>query len=312
MNKIGVNKLSKFNDIANAELQPDLIIKHLDQIFVLSKKAVNNLQNFFKQYPIEEEFNFEGSGNHDAICKKMVQDIQAHNFPQYPGKTVDQLPFHIHDTQWLADYCVEYLRKAEPKINFDVKQVQEFLQTSPAVAQKQNSFEQVVVKALIEVNMAKGLGRLVRRKSCQRNLVAYDEIFRNKILCCADALKIEQHNAELTLENNAGLWRQQNMQRAFTEFYYPASDRPEKEEDINHWHAFAKKHYHQWIKCREFEYYMKHFKAINETRTLTDNMTIGRIRYTVMAKELSEYNQERIQMVAACKRKQTSQNNLDL
>ena len=297
----GENKLSRFNGVANIGLQPELINKHLNQMFSLSKKAINNLKVFFQQYKIEDQLNFNGSNNYDEICQTMMKDIQNNNFKEYPGKEADQLPFHLNDINWLANYLVTFLKKAEPKVNFDVAEIQEFITTSPAVAQARTNFEQTVVKTLIKINMEKGLGRLIGKRSRQRNLTSYEEIFRNKILCCADTLGADHHNAEITLESNANLWRKQNMQRAFAEFYYPAIERPINEVDFNNWRSLAEDHYQEWIKCREYEYYTKHRNVLIEAGpdAVTENMMISQIRYAVMAKQLCEYNKDRKAMFLA-------------
>lgn len=305
MNKIGVDKLSKFNDVANPTAQPDLIVRSLDHLFVLTKRAMNNLKVFFQQYAIESEISFHGEGDYQNLSETMLQDVQTRGSKLQQGSLVDVLPFYVNDTDWLANYFVTYLKKVEPTAVCDVAAMKAFIEASPAIKKAQLDYQSEIIKALIKFYMEKGLIKHNRIKNSRpRTLTAYEEIFRNKILCCADGIGIDHHYAELTLESNADLWRKQNMERTFNEFYYPMLEQPNDNENYLAWFQLAKGHRNAWLKCYEFEYGEKHSDIIREANqinqnAMTENMKVSHIRYAMMSYELTKFNEKRQQIVKA-------------
>ena len=220
---------------------------------------------------------------------------------------IDELPFHINDKQWLAKYFIDHMKKVAPALEFEIAYVKALIETAPAIKQACENYQDEIVKTLIQNNMANMendmFNKSKKQQSRPRHLVSYDEIFRNKILCCADTLGIDHYRAELNLEINANLWRKQNMTRAFSEFYYPSEDQPKDSKNYTDWYNLAKKHYSIWLTCREFEYYYQHRNVVYEGGSMTENMNIGSIRYAILSRELVDFNHDRLLLV-----KNTQQN----
>ena len=307
MNKFGAKKLNKFNYVMKIKAPVQLIIDELDQMFVMSKKAVSNLKVFFKQYKIESHLTFTGKGDYSQVSENMQDDMQAKKFHFTKGAMIDELPFHINDKQWLAKYFINHMQKVAPALEFEIDYVKALIETAPAIKQAREDYEGEIVKTLIQNNMTNMPNDIFKKykqqESRPQHLVCYDEIFRNKILCCTDTLGIDHYRAELNLEANAGLWRKQNMSRAFSEFYYPSEEQPKDSKQYTDWCNLAKEHYNVWLTCREFEYYYQHRNAVYEGGSMTENMNIGSIRYALLSRELVDYNYDRSQLL-----KNTQQN----
>ena len=292
-----MKKLSKFDSVAKVDLNADIIVRYLDHIFVVSKKAIANLKLFFQKYDTDSVLQLNSKGDAQKLLTTMVEDLKHDSYLKYAGSLVDELPFHLRDINWLTNYVIDYLHNAEPTVEFNAEEVKDFLQKSPAVKHARDNFEQSLIKSLIKCNLHTDKCNQSKNKiSRSRNMICYEELFRNKILYSADTLGLDHHRAELTLETNAGLWRKEIMKRGFLEHYYSDSTQ------LNHkqylaWYNLAKKHFSKWFKCREFEYFDKHKNILNEANAVTDNMKIGYIRYACLSQELADLNNQRLQML---------------
>lgn len=284
-----VKKLSKFNRVAKTNSQYDVITNNLDRLLTLSQQGVANVCKFFHENQLSDclIITDEEQKSIQALKSKIKDnEIFAH------ARNVDNLPIHLDDDRWLAKYIAEELKLLAPDSNLSVDKVLKYVKTAPEFQQARLDFEARLTKALIiDANLEKTDETNVgTKRAC---LYEYDEVFRNKIIGYLQVLGGDAYQAELSLESNANLWRQQSMVRAFDEFFYPQYAMPQDEQSYAECCAFREKHRARWLKYREFTYFGNHADVVREAGTVTDNMCISQLEYFNTVKKLNEYNQTR-------------------
>lgn len=282
-----VKKLSKFNRVAKTNSQYDVITNNLDRLLTLSQQGVANVCEFFHENQLSDclMITDEEQKSIQALKSKIKDnEIFAH------ARNVDNLPIHLDNDRWLAKYIAEELKFLAPDSNLSVDKVLKYVKTSPEFQQARLDFEARLTKALIvDANLEKtDETNVCMKRAC---LYEYDEVFRNKIIGYLQVLGGDAYQTELSLENNANLWRQQSMERAFDEFFYPQYAMPQDEQCYAECCAFREKHRAKWLKYREFTYFSNHADVVREAGTVTDNMCISQHEYFNTVKELNEYNQ---------------------
>lgn len=282
-----VKKLSKFNRVAKTNSQYDVITNNLDRLLTLSQQGVANVCKFFHENQLSDclMITDEEQKSIQALKSKIKDnEIFAH------ARNVDNLPIHIDDDRWLAKYIAEELKLLAPDSNLSVDKVLKYVKISPEFQQARLDFEARLAKALIvdaNTEMTDQTSAYTKR-AC---LYEYDEVFRNKIISYMQVLGGNAHQAELSLEVNANLWRQQSMERAFDEYFYPQQAMPKDEQSYAKCCEFREKHRAKWLKYREFTYFSNHANVVREAGTITDNMCISQHEYFNTVKKLNEYNQ---------------------
>ncbi len=284
-----VKKLSKFNRVAKTNSQYDVITNNLDRLLPLSQKGVANVCKFFHENQFGDCLIITDEEQQSIqTLKSKIKDneIFAH------ARNVDNLPVHIADDRWLANYIVEELKFLAPDSNLSVDKVLKYVKTSSEFQQARLDFEARLAKALI-VDANTGMTDKTSAYKKRACLYEYDEAFRNKIIGYMQVLGGDAYQAELSLEVNANLWRQQSMERAFDEYFYPQQAMPKDEQSYAECCAFREKHRAKWLKYREFTYFSNHTDVVRKAGTVTDNMCISQHEYFNTIKELNDYNQIR-------------------
>lgn len=288
-----VKKLSKFNRVVKINSQYDVITNNLDRLLTLSQQGVANVCKFFHENQLSDclMITDEEQKSIQALKSKIKDnEIFAH------ARNVDNLPIHIDDDSWLANYIVNELKFLAPNSNLGLEKVLNYVKTAPEFQQARLGFEARLTKALI-VDANTGMTDKTSAYTKRACLYEYDEVFRNKIIGYMQVLGGNAHQAELSLEVNANLWRQQSMERAFDEYFYPQQAMPKDEQSYAECCEFREKHRAKWLKYREFTYFNNHANAVREAGTITNNMCISQYEYFNTIKELNDYNQIRRELL---------------
>ena len=122
-------------------------------------------------------------------------------------------------------------------------------------------------------------------------------------------LGLKRPNIELNLEQNADLWRNQNMVRSFDEYYYPQIDEPTDSYLYLKWCELHKMHREEWLKYYEFNYANKYSAVIEKAGTFTDNMKISQFRFFDSIKKITEYNNQRLALLKQSQAKRQESKN---
>ena len=294
-----VKKLSHLNStMTSAKVKPqfNVIVENLDKIFTLQNDTVLNVCQFFHGFNVEDVLLEEQHLNVEQ--RKRLVDLIKSEIKNYektqkqPGKC---LLLHLTDYEYLADYVIAIVKKSMPEFNYSRTVVKNFIKSSPEFNQALTNLQNRFIKEFIA-------NTTVTDPFCERNIrhrcfVSFDEIFRNKVIFCLKILGLKRPNIELSLEQNADLWRKQNMVRSFDEYYYPQIDEPTDSYLYLKWCELHKMHREEWLKYYEFNYANKYSAVIEKAGTFTDNMKISQFRFFDSIKKTTEYNNQRFALL---------------
>jgi len=247
-NPVSGKKFSHFH--ATKGLEFKVVSDSFDQIFVLSNHIVDDLMAFLKENKIEENLSIYSMEENLKLIKNLKNQYQMKHIDNV--NFVDELPYRLYDYDWLANYILMIIKRHEHHFPLKPNEVKKFIQESSHFNAARNEYINGLAKKLIVKNMNYSKTNVPARS---RRVYAYEEIFRNKILCGMCVLGLDPFVSELAIENNADLWRTQNMVRAFNEHYY-VNDNFFKNDE--RWQKFRTIHLKKWLKCRESEYYFNH------------------------------------------------------
>ena len=112
-----------------------------------------------------------------------------------------------------------------------------------------------------------------------------------------DFLGADLHNVELTVEENANLWRRQTMMRGFEEFHYPKEEEPEDFKLNEKWHEIREKHLKAHLRVKEFNYFRRYRSIIEEAGSVTENMGMGYFGYLHAHEDCAKYDYKRLKIL---------------
>lgn len=181
------------------------------------------------------------------------------------------LPFNLRNKKWLYKYVLNFVKDKGLFFQFDLESLESYVYSSPKFENASKEFGEKFMRLKLE-NMMKttraehetivdaGFPDISHRIDC-------DEFFRQHALSYFILKGFDSHSVELALERNADVWRRKSMLQAFENTCnleivvhdYPKSP-ISKVQYLRCKHDYRK----LWIKYREYEYYQKHKKVINE------------------------------------------------
>ena len=158
-----------------------------------------------------------------------------------------------------------------------------------------NTFNQDALKAQIAGLLADSANTAVAPDS--KN---YDQELRATMVANLVELGLDQHAAEVAVETNADLWREQAMTRTFQNRHNFAAALKKNQEifagPCGHLDEFYDEYCAAWLKYREFNYYLQHRDIVNELGTATANMKITDPALARLERKIAGYEEMSAQM----------------
>ncbi len=282
----------------------------LDRKAILSKYTEINsqlkLDNTVKEY---EEENKDSETSY-SFLEKAVQDFFPKNgvwysncFARPDGLTYDNLPCHLRDDRWLAQFF-----KQEKKLFFiSHRRILDFVKNSPVFREKRHEYEQEIVKWQIKFIMGHGENWICDEKY-GGDFVYMDPLvdlgIRKGVVDTLEKIGMSRDAIEEGLERNADLWRDQCMRSAFRNEYNSVFDTcfflcnlgevetSEKEEFVP-LEDPEQEHMDNWIKLRKYEYYQRHKKSVDKYGTVEPEMLMSKEDVVRLKLYLDEKHTER-------------------
>lgn len=191
------------------------------------------------------------------------------------------LPLHIRDEKWLLTYLKRHIEEQGLSLDINVNCLESYVKT-PNFKKACENFSSRFIKAKLKNMMVStrakhetivdaGFPDFSHRIDC-------DQFFRQHALSYFILKGFDRHTVETNLEKNADIWRKPTMRQAFENtcnleilVYDFPQDNLHKKEFYRKKHAYRK----LWIKYREYEYYQKYKKLIDELGLATDSMKMS-------------------------------------
>lgn len=189
------------------------------------------------------------------LLKRIKKGNQDHD-----ALAVESLPFHTRDYMWMTEYVTHMMDELAPTKKVDPYNIKMFVRLSPKYDVTVYRFEQDMVKAQILLTLFSA------RQSGMVETKNYDRVFRTAVVNELAHYGLDRHAAEIGLELNAKLWREQTMLQAFNNQYY-------RHPGFNN-NQTRPMHQETWARLREYQYYQEHKDVIDQLGTATENMKI--------------------------------------
>lgn len=201
------------------------------------------------------------------VVSKILENFNLEGYNNYLSY---ELPYHTRDNQWLVAYVKRVLQDAEaPKIKTPV--IREYVETAIPFDVYRNDYEQSLVKGQILYMLYHYMPNAIMdpKYSAQKinHSHNYDKLFRAGVVSSLKCLGMDQHAAEVGVEQNADLWRNITMEETFRNRYYGLNTIPSVYGD------YEKRH--NWLRLREYQYYCAHQDIIDELGTATPSMKMS-------------------------------------
>ncbi len=202
----------------------------------------------------EVESLFPTTGKWYSSCYRQPKELEENN-----------LPCHLRDNKWLADYIVKkyhhYLAKKSDIIDYIYK--------SEKFAKLRHDYEQRIVSWQIDWMNSNGENWI-----CEDDLYMFnkdcDKIFRKGIVDTLLAIGMDIDAIEEGIEKNSDKWLERYMKASFRNQYDPimfwtnSSDEKLVEP--------SEEHYTMWRKFRLYNYYNKHKASIHKYGKVSSEM----------------------------------------
>ena len=200
------------------------------------------------------------------------------------------LPLHTRDDAWLALYLIQTLKFSSP-YPFQAPRVKyanakEFVKIDPEFGLERNRYEQDVVKFLIKELMHADQNPNSLKAHTQaiiRNSFAPDMTFYDTIMKTATRYGLDEDCIKNSLEINADLWREANMNLAFDNQCLRPIWEKQGQLPFDQYQTMLNQvsaHRHNFVAMREYQYYQTHHAVIDALNLATDNMKMPTPVYT--------------------------------
>ena len=211
--------------------------------------------------------------------------------------TVDLLPSHTRDQDWLSHYLAQGMAEKFEPIAFE--HVQKYVAESAVFEGCRDFYERDLVKAQIKYQsqlLPQDLMTTLSDDFRAREMGQYEEFFRRRIVDDLTFVGLDPHVVEVGLETNAQLWRKNAMVQAFESLYYPHDTMAlinlhQSEAQCQNLAEFKQVHMALWLRHREYAYYQNHQAVIDELGLATNNMLMKPKVAAKMAQKLQKYDQ---------------------
>lgn len=256
----------KFRKLKNLKIEEVEELEETEQVYDenLNKELVKAYHELDKLLP--ELFP------NDKAIKEIIKNHKNKKGVYHKDEYIlECLPFNLRNKKWLYKYVLNFVKDKGLLFHFDVESLESYVYNSLKFENANKKFGENFIRLKLE-NMMKttraehetivdaGFPDISHRIDC-------DEFFRQHALSYFILKGFDSHTVELALERNADIWRRKSMLQAFENTCnleivvhdYPKSP-ISKVQYLRCKHDYRK----LWIKYREYEYYQRHKKVINE------------------------------------------------
>lgn len=212
----------------------------------------------------------------------------------------DSLIAHLRNTEWLAKKLSEALKDVDPVT------IRAFVRDSEFFREQRESYEQMIVRWQIEWMISGGENWIVKDEY-GGDFIDFDPRcdigFRQGILDTLLAIGMNREAIERGIEENANLWRDTYMMKAFRNKYDPIelftrrSDKP--------FEHTSEKHLEKWLRFRRYQYYQDHKDSVDNYGTQKNAMDMNTEDVEALTIELALLDQERMQYLSDYKENST-------
>ena len=209
---------------------------------------------------------------------QLVNEIDQFKYSQLQAKNIyspHYLLFHTRDKAWLTRYVTKAIKQLNPQQKINPNLIQDYVATSTLFANRCHELEQNIVKAYITQTMQQQIHESEfepPKKLHHAFHGEYDKFLRSSVITSARLLGLDRHTAEVGLETNADLWREQAMIDTFDTKFYPDAKYPPEAKDQAEWCNLRAKHLDVWLKQREYLYYHDNKAILDELNLKTNFM----------------------------------------
>lgn len=249
--------------------------------------------------------------------KEKVRDIVFnHSFKELDRKiknvyTVEYLPLHLYDDNWLISYVSEVMKKHRPNAKISLRELRNFVKNSIAFASIRRQFVRALTGAQAEYMITAGISNALMKDSTtpfmKKNSSYFDLNFRKDVMQVMSSNGVFKYDVEVGLEESADLWRKKSMIIAFENKYYPLAEVIKDRQEFSlWWKALTKlKQAHQevWLQRREYDYYQMHYQIIDDLGLATKTMKMNKLDLIKLDAKLKFYEKMRNMMLSTKKRR---------
>lgn len=228
-------------------------------------------------FPLDEHM-LQNLVDHSRYVDYLQGEVRPNNI-----YTLEYLPFHLVDENWVANYVVNVICTKNPQQRLNRDNVKNYVQHSGHFIARREKFESMLVKAQIKYMMShdqpNGFMPYYNPKIA-KELSDWDLQFREMARrALTFTAMLDRHSVEVGIEEHANLWRHQCMEEEFEKRYgcfQKWIDLDNRRLDRNHQVKFKlnfKNNFkNAWLQNREYEYYQNHKQAIDELGLANKNM----------------------------------------
>lgn len=227
----------------------------------------------------------------------ILDDKGGHN-----ALIADNLPYHTRDNAWLAKYTAHIVKDAQEDVEF--RNVKKFVNTSADFDAFRCAYEQELTKQQIQY-MLKGHHNFIMSEKYRtfdlESNPDYDKLFRSGVEDAMRNLGVDARSIEVGLENNAYLWREDTMQKAFHNRYYPKITMPDANASAaehKRYNLTKVAHEDTWMRVRRYEYYQDHTEILDELNLAVGDMLMTPEEADLLTKENERFHNAHEELLA--------------
>lgn len=222
---------------------------------------------------------FPATGHWWSTCFKRSKNLSKNN-----------LPCHLRNNRWLSEML--YKEIIEQKgIRIPKNNILEYINNSGTFKTLRHNYELEIVKWQIEWIKGGGENWILPDGFGDADITMSDDCdicFREGVIATLTAIGMDEEVIEEGLEKNAHLWRDFYFRRAFRNVYQPIGFLRKTQLQ-----APTEAHKKNWLKNREYEYYLAHKYSVLQYGKLTPAMQMTEEEYCVLQLELKQQNTKR-------------------
>lgn len=246
-------------------------IQKIDFRMVLDENEINEILSN------EIKFFFPKSGDWYYNCFGRPEELKEEN-----------LPCHLRDNEWMSRLLKNKL--LFENINIHSREIKKFIDKSKDFEILRHDYELEIVRWQISW-MRNGGGNWIAPKEFDGEELDFcyepDKMFRGGVLQTLTAIGMDKEVIEEGLEKFADMWRDFYIDLSFMNYYSGISylGQPKKPAD--------EQHRQNWIKLRNYEYYIEHKDSVDKFGKLNEGMTLSKEMAEKLAKIVAVQNAER-------------------
>ncbi len=206
----------------------------------------------------------------------------------------DYLQCHLRDNYWLAHWFQGKLERKD--IYIKRNEILNYVKTSELFAKSRHEYELEIVRWQIDWMKNGGEGWLMPSGTDEFDLIFspdVDKIFRAGIVKTLTAIGMDKEVVEEGIERNFEMWRGQYIHKAFYHTFEPISQYRRKT-DLP---PCLEGHKGNWIKLRQYEYYLEHKDSVDKYGSKNPNMDLTKEEVEELIEIVLKQSNERLKII---------------